>query len=185
MTETKKARRIGRPPKSGAYSLTYQDEFLGTHPELRNYLLDMRAGWVRCLGPTEEDLSAQRACLIDRALNILKRIRVIEGYLDKYGLLNRAALEKKRLEAEPILTVYSTLNNSLVKIMSLLGMDKLGAERTLTLDEYMVQKDRAREVAGKGPSVDCGARSDDGEANDADNSDAPTGAKINKGDVNE
>jgi len=144
MTETKGPRRIGRPPKSGAYSLTYQDEFLGNHPELRGYLLSMREGWILCLGPTEADLSAQQVCLIDRATNILQRIRVIEGYLDKYGLLNRAALERKSLEAEPILSVYSTLNNSLLKILALLGIGKKGKERILGLDEYIVQKDRER-----------------------------------------
>ena len=158
MTETKGPRRIGRPPKHGGYSLVAADEFLRAHPELRGYLLSMRDGWIRALGPTEADLSAQQICLIDRALNILMRIRTIEGYLDKFGLLNRAALENKRLEGEPILAIYSTLNNSLVKILALLGIGKKGEERILGLDEYIVQKDRERAT---GKPVEAGELEDD------------------------
>jgi len=53
---------------------------------LAPYLTGVREGLIRDLGPTEEDLTTAQKVLIDRLVNYLGIVRLIEEYVKERGI---------------------------------------------------------------------------------------------------
>ena len=139
---TKRKRRPGRPPRHGGYSLVARDELLKEAPHLKQYLRDTRAGLVKDIAGTEEELTEQQRCLIDRLLSRLAVCRLIETYIEKNGIFRRDRLQKERvLELEPALGVnYLAFSNSIDRALSILGVSKRQAAKVITLQTYLKDK---------------------------------------------
>jgi hypothetical protein len=169
-------KRIGRPPKSGAYSPLCRQEFLGEYPEIRRYIQGARDGLVddqcRRVGvKSEDELPAAVRLMIDRQVSKLSLSRQIEVYIMRHGLLRRDRLKSRHvLEAEPIAVFWLNLQNSLDRGLSGLGFEvpkeqsailtplELAAE----IDREKREREAAEHVAqvqggdGKGPAQQAG-----------------------------
>jgi len=136
-------RRRGRPPKHGGYSLIVRDDILKEHPRLRQYLQDCRDGLVRDIGGSEENLTEAQRILIDRIISKLSICRLIEIYIEKYGIFRRDKIKKRVLELEPALGVnYLAFDNSIRLSLQALGIDKKHNEGVLDLGKYLEKKEK-------------------------------------------
>ena len=147
-TEPKRKRkgRIGRPPKSGAYSPICRQEFLEEYPEIRRYIQDSRDGLIadqleRIGGKTEDDLTTAQRLMIDRQISKLTVSRQIEVYLKRNGLIRRDQLKRRQiLEPEPILIYWLNLQNSLDRGLIALGLEAAKrADEPETLQAYIAR----------------------------------------------
>lgn len=129
LKKSKKSKR-GRPPKHGGYSLIHRDELLKQHPQLRQYLEDSRAGLIRDVAGSEDQLSEQQRVMIDRIISRLSICRLIEVYIEKYGAFRRGRLKRFQvLELEPALGLnYLAFSNSIDRALIALGLDRKKAE---------------------------------------------------------
>jgi len=128
MSDKPRKRRIGRPPKSGAYSPVCREEFLEEYPEIRSYVQAARDGLVqdqldKIGGKSEDDLSAAQVLLIDRLVSRIALSRQIEVYLRRHGILRRDSLDRKVLDAEPICQFWLQLQNSIDRASAMLGIE--------------------------------------------------------------
>lgn len=140
--KSKPKRRRGRPPKHGGYSLVARDEMLKEHPHLKRYLEDCRAGLVRDVAGTEDQLTEGQRLIIDRLIPKLAICRLIEIYIEKYGIFRRDQLQRRKvLELEPALgTSYLAFDNSIRLGLALLGIDKRKADDVIDLGRYVAEK---------------------------------------------
>ena len=150
-------RRVGRPPKSGAYSPICRAEFLEEYPEIRQYIQAARDGLIvdqleKHGGQTEDDLTAGQRIMIDRQVSKLTVSRQIESYIRRNGILRRDKLQgSKVLEAEPILIFWLNLQNSLDRGLATLGLEPVRkTEDELTLQAYVAATYGPDSRAGQG-----------------------------------
>lgn len=134
--------RRGRPTKHGGYSLIAKDEVLKDHPRLRQYLQDTRDGLVRDVAGSEDRLSEQQRVLIDRIITRLSICRLIEVYIEKYGLFRRDKLKRFHvLELEPALGQnYLAFSNSVDRALRDLGLERKAVEEAVDLGKYVSEK---------------------------------------------
>jgi hypothetical protein len=149
LKKSKKTRR-GRPVKHGGYSLIARDELLKQHPKLRQYLEDTRAGLVKDVAGSEDQLSEQQRVMVDRIISRLSICRLIEVYIEKYGAFRRDQLKRFQvLELEPALGQnYLAFSNSIDRALIALGLDKKQGDEGLDLGKYIAEK------YGKGKAKD-------------------------------
>lgn len=157
----------GHPVKHGAYSLAIQDEVLKKNPRVTRYLVDTRAGLVRCVAGSEDALSEQQRVMIDRIVSKLAICRLIELYVERYGAFPRRTVKGKtivKLELVPCLGVnYLAFSNSIDRALIALGLTRKEAERVLTPLEIAAEIDaeeaakaqgaKVKETAAGGPGV--------------------------------
>jgi len=150
-TKNKRKSKRGRPPRHGGYSLIARDEILKDNPRIRQYLQDTRDGLVRDIAGTEDRLTEQQRILIDRIITRLSICRLIEVYIEKYGLFRKDKLKKyKVLELEPALGQnYLSFSNSIDRTLRDLGIDKKESDEALDIKEY-VEKTYGKKEKGSG-----------------------------------
>jgi hypothetical protein len=158
MTEKRKIMvksRRGRPVKHGGYSLIARDELLKQHPQLRRYLEDSRAGLIRDVAGSEDQLSEPQRIMIDRIISRLSICRLIEVYIEKYGAFRRDQLKRFQvLELEPALGLnYLAFSNSIDRALIALGLNKKEAEKVIDLHEYIAKKYGKKSESKKDPEV--------------------------------
>jgi hypothetical protein len=132
-------KRGGRRPRShGGYSYLTT----GALPEQRaivlKYLMAVRLGLVRDLGPTEEDLSTAQIILIDRIATKLGVIRCVEEHIREKSVMVGDDL------APSLKTSYLAYNNSLRLDLQALGLEKKG-EAILTPYEIVEREKSTKE----------------------------------------
>jgi hypothetical protein len=139
----KKARR-GRPVKHGGYSLIARDELLKQHPKLRQYLEDTRVGLVKDVAGSEDQLSEQQRVMIDRIISRLSICRLIEVYIEKYGIFRRDKLKRFHvLELEPALGLnYLAFSSSIDRALVNLGLSKKPGDAALAPYEIIDEEAR-------------------------------------------
>jgi len=144
---TKGKRRPGRPPRHGGYSLVARDELLREHPYLKQYLRDTREGLIRDIAVTEDELTEQQRLLIDRLISKLAVCRLIEVYVEKFGIFRRDRLKNdKVLELEPAMGVnYLAFSNAIDRALAILGIEKRKAEKVIDLKAYLKEKHEIKE----------------------------------------
>ena len=147
---TKKTRR-GRPPKHAGYSLIHRDELIKQHPRLRQYLEDTRAGLIRDVAGSEEELSEQQRIMINRIVSRLSICRLIEIYIEKYGAFRRDKLKRFQvLELEPALGQnYLAFSNSIDRAIIALGLSRKKASTILAPYEVIEQEEARAKKKGK------------------------------------
>jgi len=139
----------GRPAiKHGGYSLMVRS---GDLPErrsyLRTYLTRVRAGLIRDLGPTEEDLSTAEVILVDRIVSKLSILRCVEEHVREVGVFDKGG------ELVPVLgRNYLSWANSIRLDLQALGIDKRAGADVLDLGRYLESK----AAAERGATVDKG-----------------------------
>jgi len=149
------SKKIGRPPKHGGYSINLRDAELKKHPRIRRYLEETREGLVRDVAGREEDLSEQQRILIDRIINKLSIMRLIEVYIEKYGAFRRDRLRKHQvLELEPALGQnYLAFSNSVDRAIKILGISKRKVD-AIDVHTYMELKDQEEQASNGGEKGD-------------------------------
>jgi len=142
MPKIKQRKRRGRPPLHGGFSLIARDELLKDQPRVREYLLDCRKGLVECVAGSEDRLTEQQRILIDRIISKLSICRLIEVYIEKYGIFRRDVLKKNQvLELEPALgKSYLAYSNAIDRALIALGLDRKKADEALDLKAYVAEK---------------------------------------------
>jgi len=131
MTESKRNKRIGRPPKHGGFSIVYKDEHLKRHPKLREYLQDARAGLVRDIAGSEDNLTEQQRIMINMIISRLSIVRLIETYVEANGAFNGDSLKGCLGQS------YLAFSNSIDRALVNLGLDRKAADDVLDLDTYI------------------------------------------------
>ena len=146
-----KKRRRGRPPKHAGYSLIHRDELIKQHPRLRQYLEDTRAGLIRDVAGSEEELSEQQRIVIDRVISRLSVCRLIECYIEKCGIFRRDKLKRFQvLELEPALGQnYLAFSNSIDRAIIALGLSRKKASTILAPYEVIEQEEARAKKKGK------------------------------------
>ena len=123
----RKGKKRGPQPgvkyKHAAYSLIVK---AGELPQKRRYiekyLTESREGWIRDIGPTEEDLTTSQRVMIDKATSLLGVTRCIEEYIKETGVLQGTNLQPILLKA------YLSYVNSLRLILRELGIEQKQAD---------------------------------------------------------
>ena len=141
--------KTGRPPQSGAFSLLTKgsvDDLPKRRRYLRPYLIGAREGWIRDIGPTEDELSTSQRILIDRAVTFLGAIRLTEEHMREKGLFEKpSGLLNAHLTQH-----YLAWNRSLIECLRLLGIDRRkGAEAIPTVAEIIEEARQAEAKAGE------------------------------------
>jgi len=151
MAQNKRKKKRGRPPRHGGFSLIARDELLKDQPHIRQYLLDCRAGLVDCVAGSEETLTEQQRILIDRIISKLSICRLIEAYIEKYGIFRRDMLKKSQvLELEPALgKSYLAYSNAIDRALIALGLDKRNKEAVLTPYEIIEEEKNGEQKTDK------------------------------------
>ncbi len=127
----KKAERLPLGPlaKHGGYSVARKDEILRRYPEVLRYLKVVQRDIIRDVCPEgEEHLPAGKRVLIDRLMSKLATIRLVECYLGEHGIIRQDKVEERILDAEPIMSVWLSLDNGIRKDLALLGLERRALE---------------------------------------------------------
>ena len=133
MSKKKKKESRGRPPKHGGYSLLTKGEVPENRRHIRRYLTSTREGLIKDLGPTEDDLTAAQAILIDRIVTKLGVIRCMEEYIRENTVM-------KGEDLSPCLgKSYLAYNNSIRLDLQALGIDKRVIDAGPTLEEVTAE----------------------------------------------
>jgi len=132
---TVKFKRGGKRPKThGGYSYLTKGEL----PENRNYILKylmaVREGLIKDLGPTENDLSTAQIVLIDRITTKLGVIRCVEEHIRENSVMVGNDI------APSLKASYLAYNNSLRLDLQALGLEVKKANEFLDLKEYAKDK---------------------------------------------
>jgi hypothetical protein len=141
--------------RHGGYSVAHRDELLRRNPEITRYLKMVRRGLIRDLSPEgEEHMTTARHVILDRLMQKVATVRLVETYLAEHGILRRDSLAKKVLEAEPITTLWLALNNQIREDLKLLGLERRPLEAIiLTPDQLLL--DAAEDVVGGGKDAEA------------------------------
>ena len=115
---TTKLKRGGRrPQKHGGYSYLTTGELPEQRTYVLKYLIAVRDGLVRDLGPTENDLSTAQIVLIDRITTKLGVIRCVEEHIRENSVMVGDDL------APSLKASYLAYNNSLRLDLQALGLN--------------------------------------------------------------
>jgi len=132
---TVKFKRGGkRPHKHGGYSYLTSGKLPETRIYILKYLMAVRQGLVRDLGPTENDLSTAQIVLIDRVTTKLGVIRCVEEHIRENSVMVGDDL------APSLKASYLAYNNSLRLDLQALGLEVKKANEFLDLKEYAEDK---------------------------------------------
>lgn len=129
-----------RPQKHGGYSFLTTGELPEQRTYILKYLIAVRDGLIRDLGPTEHDLSTAQIVLIDRVTTKLGVIRCVEEHIRENSVMLGDDL------APSLKASYLAYNNSLRLDLQALGLNIKNNE-ILTLYEIV-----EREKQNKGDS---------------------------------
>ena len=120
----KTKRRIGRPPKHGARAIVYRADLIREYPEVVRLTRDWWDGMVADLGGPAALTTAQEV-LLSRVISKVQTAALIEIWLGKHGILRRDSLDRKLLEAEPIVATWLSINNAIRADLQLLGIKRV------------------------------------------------------------
>jgi hypothetical protein len=135
---TVKFKRGGkRPKKHGGYSYLTSGDLPETRTYILKYLIAVRQGLVRDLGPCENDLSTAQIVLIDRVTTKLGVIRCVEEHIRENSVMVGNDL------APSLKASYLAYNNSLRLDLQALGLDKR-FEEVLTPYEIMEKEKKQK-----------------------------------------
>jgi len=123
-----------RPQKHGGYSYLTSGKLPETRTYILKYLMAVRQGLVRDLGPSENDLSTAQVVLIDRVTTKLGVIRCVEEHIRENSVMKGDDL------APSLKASYLAYNNSLRLDLQALGLEKR-SEEVLTPYE-IVEKEK-------------------------------------------
>jgi hypothetical protein len=116
---TVKFKRGGkRPKKHGGYSYLTTGQLPENRSHVLKYLIAVRQGLVKDLGPTENDLSTAQIVLIDRITTKLGVIRCVEEHIRENSVIEGNDL------APSLKASYLAYNNSLRLDLQALGLNK-------------------------------------------------------------
>jgi len=135
-------KKCGRKPgvqvTHGAYSLIARGEFPSKRRRVERWLSEVRLALIRDLGPTEQDLSAAQAIIIDRVIGKLGVLRCLEEHVREKGVMKGDEL------SPPLQKNYLSWANSLRLDLLALGISKKNAERILSPLEIAAEIDEAK-----------------------------------------
>lgn len=138
---TVKFKRGGKRPKShGGYSYLTRGELPENRGHILKYLMAVRQGLIRDLGPTEDDLSTAQIVLIDRVTTKIGVIRCVEEHIRENSVMAGDDL------APSLKASYLAYNNSLRLDLQALGLDRKKVNEIVDLKEYAEQKYGKNEV---------------------------------------
>jgi len=132
----KRLKKLGRPPIHAGYSPIRRAEIIGENKELTRYLRNSREGLILDLGKTEAELSEGQRILVDRVISKLSLVRVLELALAKHGIFKKEA--GKTLEAEPVTSLWLSVNTGIRADLQLLGIERREPEdRGIDFKKYI------------------------------------------------
>lgn len=102
----------------GGYSFITKGELPENRAHILKYLMAVREGLVRDLGPMENDLSTAQIVLIDRVTTKIGIIRCLEEHIRENSVMVRNDL------APSLKTSYLAYNNSIRLDLQALGLNK-------------------------------------------------------------
>jgi len=127
-----------RPQKHGGYSYLTSGKLPETRTYILKYLMAVRQGLVRDLGPSENDLSTAQVVLIDRVTTKLGVIRCVEEHIRENSVMKGDDL------APSLKASYLAYNNSLRLDLQALGLEKR-SEEVLTPYEIVEKEKKQNE----------------------------------------
>ena len=130
-----------RPQKHGGYSYLTTGELPESRTYILKYLIAVREGLIRDLGPNEQELSTAQLVLIDRVATKLGVIRCVEEHIRENSVIVGDDL------APSLKASYLAYNNSLRLDLQALGLEAKKANEFLDLKEYA--KDKYGDKGGK------------------------------------
>jgi len=122
----------------GGYSFLTKGELPENRTHVLRYLMAVREGLVRDLGPTENDLSTAQIVLIDRVTTKLGVIRCVEEHIRENSVMAGRDL------APSLKASYLAYNNSLRLDLQALGVEKK-QEAILTPYEILEREKNLKE----------------------------------------
>ena len=131
-TKLKKGGR--RPQKHGGYSFITSGELPEKRTYILRYLMAVREGLIRDLGPSEHDMSVAQLVVVDRVVTKLGIVRCIEEHIRENSVMVGDDL------APSLKASYLAYNNSLRLDLQALGLNKK-SEEVLTPYE-IVEKEK-------------------------------------------
>jgi len=126
----------------GGYSFLTKGELPENRTHVLKYLMAVREGLVKDLGPTENDLSTAQIVLIDRVTTKLGVIRCIEEHIRERSVIVGDDL------APSLKASYLAYNNSIRLDLLALGLDRKDQEPVLTSYE-LTKRIEAESEEGK------------------------------------
>jgi len=139
-----KKKRPGRKPgvevKHGAYSLIVRGTLPRKRKYLESFLIKVRLGLIRDLGPEEEDLTTAQLILIDRVIGKLGVLRCMEEWTRENGVMQGSDL------LSPLKKFFLPWSNSLRYDLQALGINKRAAEIIDPVEYIQSQGDKNDKV---------------------------------------
>lgn len=166
-------RKPGRPAIHGGYSVEYRDKIMEKYPALGQYLRYAREDMIDDLKLRGPVSSGQRL-LVDQVINRLKICRVLELYMEQYGVLRRDLIEKKKdLAPLSICDLWLSTRNGIRGDLVALGLHESVQARVIELTplEYAKAfdeakaKDQAKDAEIVEPGASGGHQDDKGGEN--------------------
>jgi hypothetical protein len=136
----RRSRERGKVRHGGFSELARQGQLPAHRRYLRRYLLDIRAGLVRDLGPTEPDLTTGQKILIDRITQNVAIVRMIEEYVKEMGLF----ANPQGFLHPSLSTHYMAWQNRISKDLALLGIERRTREAPIDAMSYIREFDKER-----------------------------------------
>ena len=122
-----KFKRGGRRPRShGGYSFLATGQLPENRVHILKYLMAVREGLIRDLGPTENDLSTAQIILIDRIVSKIGIVRCQEEYAREHSVMDGNEL------TSCLKTSYLAYSNSIRLDLQALGITKKTEDAVLT-----------------------------------------------------
>ena len=132
---TVKFRRGGkRQITHGGYSFITKGELPENRTHILKYLIAVREGLVKDLGPTENDLSTAQIIIVDRITTKLGVIRCIEEHIREKSVMAGGDL------APSLRGSYLAYNNSIRLDLQALGLERKEFSDIVNLMEYAEKK---------------------------------------------
>lgn len=150
MPDKEQKKRRGRPPRHGGYSLLTRGELPDNRRYLAPYLTGVREGLIHDLGPTEEDLTTAQKVMIDRLVNYLGIVRLIEEYVKERGIFQNPQGFLNPALSQNYLAYCGHIQRALVA----LGIDKKKIKEPFDFDRYLGGKAKEAEEAAVCPGKD-------------------------------
>lgn len=141
MDKLKKVDKRAFRYRHGGYTYLTRGAIPEHRQYIKKYLITIREGLIRDIGPTEQDLTTAQLILIDRLISLLGVIRLIEEKAKEDGIFRGKDLIPS-LKAS-----YIAYNNTVRLTLERLGIDKSVGDRVLTPLEIAERIDREEEKA--------------------------------------
>ena len=123
--KTERRRRIRRYTHGG-YSYLATGEMPELRLHIKKYLMTVREGLIRDIGPTEGDLTTAQLILVDRTISLLGVTRLIEERAMEDGVFSGKDLSPSLRQS------YVSYNNTVRLTLDKLGIDKRKGDRIMT-----------------------------------------------------